>query len=112
MDVKRFLAIAGRDADRIEREGAGWANPIAWTLRAAIASARTDLDGARRELTRAIDGFDRAEMPLYAAAARYRLGSLLAGSDGGELVLRSRAWMEAQQVVNPDRLAAMLTPGF
>jgi hypothetical protein len=109
VDTKRFLAIAGRDADRIEREGMGWANPLAWMVRAAIASIHTDMDRARHELTR--HRFRPREcrsmpLPLAIDSARWWPARTAA------LVLRSSAWMAAQQVVNPERLTAMLTPGF
>ncbi len=112
LDVARFLAVAGRDADRIEREGTPWANPIAWMLRAAIAAFRGKQDLARQELVRAIGGFERADMQLYAAAGRSRLATLVGGDEGRALSETSMAWMTSQAVANPDRLTAMLAPGF
>jgi hypothetical protein len=56
--------------------------------------------------------FERADMRLYAAAARHRLGNLLGGERGQQLVAEAEAWMTEQRIKNPAAMTRMLAPGF
>jgi hypothetical protein len=112
-DQQGLLAVAERDARRLEQENLEWGTSHAALLRAGIAVVRDgNLGRARRMLERALEGFERAEMGLYASAVRACLGSLLGGAEGRSLVDASDAWMAAQTVQNPGRMVAMLAPGF
>jgi hypothetical protein len=51
-------------------------------------------------------------MAGHAAAARRRLGRLVGGDEGATLVGAADAWMHAQDVRRPERMTAVLTPGF
>jgi serine/threonine protein kinase len=102
-----LLRTADAGARRIEREQLTWALPLAQWLRAGTAAVRGDRSAAADLLERAAAGFEVAEMRLFAAAARRRLGELR-GAAG--LVTASDAWMTAQGVRVPARLAAALTP--
>jgi hypothetical protein len=53
-----------------------------------------------------------ATLRLYAAAARRRQGELLGGHKGRQLVAEANSWMAGQGVVRPERMTAMLVPGF
>jgi hypothetical protein len=114
-----LLGPAEKDARRIAREGADWAVPLAEMIRAGIASlvARTmpahsgAAERAISLLDAAISGFETHDMPIFAAAARRRLGKLLGGEAGQTLIDQSEAWMAAQKIVNPDRITTMLAPG-
>ncbi|HSN24811.1 MAG TPA: AAA family ATPase, partial [Kofleriaceae bacterium] len=48
---------------------------------------------------------------LFANAVRARLGALVGGDEGGELVATSRAWLEGEGVRDPDAVLQMLLPG-
>ena len=109
---KRFLRSAERDARRIEREGAPWAMPLAVLTRAGVASARSADDEACRLLSKADAEFTRADMALFAAAARRRRGELLGGREGRALIADADAWMAGQEIKNPARMTAMLAPGI
>jgi hypothetical protein len=52
------------------------------------------------------------DMPLHAAAARWRLGGLLGGAEGRALIEQADAELRQRGIVNPARLTAMLAPGF
>ncbi|NUQ61975.1 MAG: hypothetical protein HUU20_05780 [Pirellulales bacterium] len=52
------------------------------------------------------------QMPLYASAARYRLGQLLDNVEGNGLFHGAEADLIERGIVNPDRLVGMLAPGF
>jgi hypothetical protein len=51
-------------------------------------------------------------MKLFAALARRRRGAIVGGDEGRALIAATDARMRAQKIVNPPRMAAMLTPGF
>jgi len=51
-------------------------------------------------------------MQLYAVAARRRLGEMLGGDRGRQLVAQTEEWMTKQQIKNPPRMINLLAPGF
>ncbi len=67
---------------------------------------------AVRYLHDAVDRFDRADMKLYAAVARRRLGALQDDARGRELQRQAEEWMAAQNIKNPACMTRMLAPGF
>jgi hypothetical protein len=89
-----------------------WANPLAGLIQAEIASSRGEHPEAIRLLTEAMEGFSSAEMGLFEAATRRRLGQLLGGDEGNRLINEADSWMTNQRIKNPARLTRMLVPGF
>jgi hypothetical protein len=110
-DPRSLLSIAERDAHRLEREQVPWAQAHAAYVRAALAQARGNTSTALAQLARAASLYDAADMPLYAAATRRRLGESLGGEEGKALVAEADAWMTAQSIRNPPRMTAMYAPG-
>jgi tRNA A-37 threonylcarbamoyl transferase component Bud32 len=107
-----LIRAAERDAGRLEREHEPWALAHAHLIRAGIAAARGDRTAAIPLLTDAIERFEAARMRLTAAAARRRLGLLLGGVQGRELILAADTWMASQHIRVPARMAATYAPGF
>ena len=112
LDRKRLLRIAKRHAAKLAREGMPWIEPFAPLLRAGIRSIVGDSDRARELLAAAAAGFDRADLRLYAAAARRRLGQLTGGTEGEELIRQADELMRSEQIPRPDRVTEVLAPGF
>jgi hypothetical protein len=106
------LRIAEKLARRIEKEKMPWAMPLVSLVRAAVAQQESEPDLTAAHLAAAIQGFEAAEMGLYAAAARRRLGETTSGDKGRELVAEADAWMTNQRIKKPDLLTRMLAPGF
>ncbi|MDQ1637606.1 MAG: eukaryotic-like serine/threonine-protein kinase [Pyrinomonadaceae bacterium] len=106
------LRLVEKMAGRMEKVNMSWSKPYATLLRAAVAQQRTDDDEATRLLSEAVQMFERAEMRLYAAAARRRLGEKLGGERGQQLIVEADAWMTGQKIQNPEALVKMLAPGF
>jgi hypothetical protein len=103
---------AERDAHLLRRERIAWAEALAQLVRAGVAMGRHDAGGARQLLEDAAGRLDAAGLRLHAAAARRRLGERVAGSQGQRLVEQADAWMKGQNVRRPDRMTALLAPGF
>jgi hypothetical protein len=107
-----LLHAAERDARLLRRERIAWAEALAQLVRAGVATGRHDARGARQLLEDAAGLLDAAGLCLHAAAARHRLGEQIGGSEGHRLVEQAEAWMKGQNVRRPDRITALLAPGF
>ena len=96
---------------RLERAGMTWSAPLASLLRAALANAEGDGAGAIAALRAAVERAEAADMSMHASAARYQLGCLLGGEEGGALRRQAESAMTAEGVRAPARFAGMLAPG-
>jgi hypothetical protein len=108
----RFLSRARAAADRIAREKMAWSDPLAFLLKAGVEYVEGHSQSAVRSLHQAVDGFTRADMHLYAAVAKLRIGALQDDAHGRELQREAEAWMAAQHIKNPAAMTRMLAPGF
>jgi hypothetical protein len=63
------------------------------------------------EIAEAASRLAAIDMALFAAAARRAHGELTGGEAGRALVSEADAWMAAQAIRRPDRMARMLAPG-
>jgi hypothetical protein len=110
--AESLLRVAASDARRIERERVPWAVPLAGLVRAALAAGRGQSERAALRLEAALTAFQDADMHLFAAAARYRLGEVIGGERGQELQAEASASMRKQGIANPAGVVATLAPGF
>jgi hypothetical protein len=101
-----------RDAGRIGRIKISGASSIAQLIESAVLLKRGGTEAALALLKRAATGFDDAEMRMHAATTRHRLGKLLGGEEGRNLVDAARAVMFAQKIKSPTRVTALLVPGI
>jgi len=106
------LDLAELMARKIAREKLAWADSLVALIRAGIASSRGEKSSAAQYLTRALEGFNLADMALYVAVCRRRLGETIGGERGQQLLTEADAWMQAQRIKNPSRMTEMLAPGF
>ena len=104
-----FASAARAGARRLEREDSPMARCFALLLRAGLANLSGDRDAAVRHLADAAKACEAADMHLYAAAARRRLGQVT-GDDA--LVRQADEWMRGQEVRNPARMTDLLAPGW
>jgi serine/threonine protein kinase/tetratricopeptide (TPR) repeat protein len=109
---ERRLQITEDLAKRLAKEKMAWSDPLAALLRAGVAKKRGDESRAVILISQAIEGLELANMELYATAARLRLGEIIGGDHGAELVFAAEDWMRKQQIKNPAAFANMLAPGF
>ena len=110
--TKQRLRIAEQLAVRIAKENMPWSNPFGTLIKAGLAKQYGDDSKTAELLSQAIDGFEAADMALYATVARRRLGETLRGERGRELITQSEEWMRRQQIKNPRAFAGLLAPGF
>ena len=106
------LKLAEKLARKIEKERMSWAKPFATLIHATVAKHRNQSEHAATLLTSAIQGFENADMNLYAAATRRRLGETLGGDRGRQLIDQADAWMTEQRIKAPELMTRMLVPGF
>ncbi|WZO98998.1 protein kinase [Isosphaeraceae bacterium EP7] len=111
-DPRPLLKAAARFARGLDRQRLAWGQVAARLIRAGAASVRGDSARAAKHLADAIKRADAEQIDLFAAAARRQLGVVLGGDEGRELVARADAWMVAQSIRDPARMAACLVPGF
>jgi hypothetical protein len=109
---RRFLSVARDGARRIAGEHMPWSDPIALLVKAGVAHLEGDPALAVHCLDDAVDRFDRADMKLYAAVARRRIGTLCHDERGREMSRQANEWMAAQNIRNPDAMTRTLAPGF
>jgi hypothetical protein len=79
---------------------------------AAIVGAEGRLEEAASQLASAVTLSESQGLKGFAAAARMRLGNLLGGDEGNALELEGAAALRRLGVHRPDRMCALLAPGF
>ncbi|HEX5661827.1 MAG TPA: hypothetical protein VFX59_31765, partial [Polyangiales bacterium] len=106
-----LLRNARDEAKALARERSPWPVALATLLQASLASFEQH---ARAEplLRDAAARFTAIGMKLHAAAAEYRLGQLLAGDQGSQLVQASESTIRGCGVKRPERFVRLLAPGF
>jgi serine/threonine protein kinase len=109
-EARARIALAERCAARLEGEKMAWTAPLAHFVRAGVAHAKKQADAEQSHLRAAIEAADAADMSMHAAVARLRLGRLVGGDEGRDLLRYADDWMGAQGIQAPDRLARMLAP--
>lgn len=106
------LRIAATCAQRIARENMAWSDPLARLIQAALAKQNGDIEKSVALTEQALQGFEAADMALFAATARRRLGELIGGDRGRELIAQANEWMSRQQIKNPVAVTRLMAPGF
>jgi hypothetical protein len=110
----RLLRVALRDARWLRSAPPDYAKPWAAIVEAGVCSVQGNRAGTVAALERAIEGHDAAHDRFAAACARMRLGVLLGPADdtGRAILEAGEAFMRAQGVKDPHRLAAGVVPGI
>jgi len=111
-DKQQLCKLAGKAARKLARDRIPLGDLFARLLRAGVAHLDGTAEQTVAELRAAIARLDETETNLYAAAARRQLGQTLGNAEGQALIDKADTWMREQGVVRPDRLTAMLVPGW
>jgi hypothetical protein len=110
--ARRRAKDALKPARRLARETIPLARAWALVIEAAAAHIAGRNEQAEALLRRGVAGLERTDTMLYAVAARRRLGELLGGKTGRELVAEADVWMRERGIYRPSRMAALLVPGI
>jgi serine/threonine protein kinase len=105
------LREAARIARKLEREDTPWIAVLASLVSAAVANAEGRVEEACQHLRVASERARAVDMVLHEAAAHHRIGRLLAGDEGPDMVQEAADAMRAKGVHAPERYASMLLPG-
>jgi hypothetical protein len=108
--ARRLIRAAVRDARGLRAMRMPWTCALARVLDAGVALATGDRARGRAQLARAHGELAAAGMGLHATLARRRLGELDGGADGARAVAEADAWLAAQGVRAPERLARVFMP--
>jgi serine/threonine protein kinase/tetratricopeptide (TPR) repeat protein len=111
-DPGPLIAAAEVYARRLRKEKLDWSEALSVVLHACIANRRGDVTTAAKLLADAIARCDAVALDLFAASARRQLGKLLGGDEGRALIERADAWMTAQTIRRPEKMADAMIPGF
>jgi tetratricopeptide (TPR) repeat protein len=105
------LAEARRMVRQLGHEGMPYAVALGSLLAAAAANASGDSEAAAAGVREAIRLLEAADMPLYAASGRCKLGLLVGGEAGRQLVREGEEVMKAQGIRDCQRFATVYVPG-
>jgi hypothetical protein len=79
---------------------------------ATVAHLERNDEAAAGSLTGALDAFEAADMRLYAAVTRRRLGALVGGDRGRALRQQAEGWMATEDVRDPVAMSRLIAPGL
>lgn len=107
LKARAWLAWTKLVIDQLAREQRPWTHALARVLKACWWAASGERERAHAALREVIVDLDRAELGLYANAARAHLAAVDA-----EAAIACDLWAIREGVVNPARFAQALLPGF
>ncbi len=110
--ARRLHEQTRRAALHLGREQISLATPLAGLMLAAVEYATGSPERAVDGLNQCIVNFEQQKLSAYAAAARARLGEVLAGEQGAELIANARGALESQGIANVSGLLNLLAPAF
>jgi hypothetical protein len=111
-EQRRFVRVARQCSRRLRKIKPEYAQIGAAGIEAAIARQAGDDRLAVRLLGEVSGRAEAAGIPLAAAAARHRLGEVVGGADGQQMVEEADRWMRNEGIRNADRMTDVIAPGF
>ncbi len=111
-DRRHPLRVARKQANKLARERSPMAELFVRQINACLAYLEGDEQTAVKLLRKAAKSFEEAQYKLFATSTNRQLGRLLGGDEGRALIVKADTAMKEEAIVNPERVAAMLAPGF
>ncbi len=84
-----LLRFVRRDVRRLQREIGTWVQPFVWRLRAGVHELQDELDQAQAALSQASVAFEQIGFLACAAGAKRRIGQLMTGPTGVQLIAQA-----------------------
>jgi serine/threonine protein kinase len=109
---QKLLKMAEQDAWKLLKEKVTSGNAFSYLLLAAVAFNKNQKNESINFLRLAKKNFQAIDMALYEAATNYRLGELISGDEGKQLIAIAEHFMSRQKIKNIERMTEMLAPGF
>ncbi|HET6879366.1 MAG TPA: protein kinase [Pirellulales bacterium] len=109
-DPRPMLRRALSDARRLEREKTPWASALATLIRAGAAAGERDFTGASFLYRKAAESLDAVDMRIYAASARRRLGEIIGGQEGRDLIDAADHLMRQEEIRDPVKMSLVFAP--
>ncbi len=103
-----LLAEAERCARELSHRELAHSNGLASIVRAGLCYLRGQRNRVERELLAAEEFCASAGMEFHQAAVQYARGCVLGGAQGEQLRATGRAWMDAQGIAEPSRMARLI----
>ena len=111
-DRAEHIGTAHKMAKMLRKETLPVAESFALMLDSGAAHLKGSSEPAVRLMRKTLQRLEDTETLLYAAATRRHLGLLLGNDEGHEMLEAGDAWMASEGVKRPDRMGAMLVPGW
>ncbi len=102
--------VAQQSIARLRSYDTQYSRVLASALHATLAMHDGDIEGAVAELRQVVAAADATNLYFIAAAARRRLGTLIGGEEGRELVAAGERWMTEAGIKNFDRMTNLVSP--
>ena len=96
----------------MKRDDIIYARVWATLLEAGAAFQVGDRKSASTHLRATIEHAEGGGMPLCGACARLRLAELVGDDEAEKISAPAQAWMKEQGIIEPDRVLAVVAPGF
>ncbi len=109
---QELLETLDADLARLDGETPAYVEPLTEFVRAGLHAIRGERDLMLIMTESALAGFERAEMKLMSACARWCLGQWLEGEHGAAMIREARAFMSMQQIADPERWVELHAPGL
>ena len=108
--AEKLVAVAAKDARKIEKEKPEWCRALAAMIRAAIARRRGDSETAAKIFANAADQAALAGMEHFEAAATLRAGELASGASGDSMIEQAHEMMRNNAISHVEKMANLLAP--
>ena len=106
------LKQARRLTRRMKRNRAAYARVWTQLALATIAHLEGDVPRTMSLLEETWTLAEQQQIAHLAAVARHRYGELVGGEEGAAQLARAAAWMEEEQIREPERMLAVWSPGW
>jgi hypothetical protein len=108
--ANRLAGLARSEARRIAHSSLTHAPALSSALLAGASASSGDTARCVEQLEAALSAFEGCEMRLYVESARWQLGRLRGGAEGGAGLKQAESWMAEERIQNPAAMVRLAMP--